>query len=630
VPKKGNKIFFVARAQRSIMHVARRFLSTKVNVLFGSQTGTAAMFASEVSRGAEAMGLDSELIDLQHFTPNVFNKDSLNVLMLASFGKGEPTDNAKGFFAWLMSSERDAERERFSGVPFAVFGCGMSCTYKQNYQAIPRAVEQRLVELGARVVVPRGEGDDSDDIEEDFERWHGASLRAFLQTLGSTDDHEQVASSASEAEVKNAVDTNAEAVSSESSATVIDRLLNADLSTRAYSWDRPFDARVRDTRLLTKGTQLFGKRSRHIEFDLSDADEGAMRYATGDYLAVVPANMPSTVDNVLAMLKLDGDAVVRQSALPKCMMRMPDECTLREALTRYVDLRTPPKRALIRALAEFAESAHERRTLQHLADASDSAFYQQYIVADNRGLASLLRDFASIRCDADFFVGRLSPQKPRFYSIANSGAVGERERMASIAVAILFGPAPDGRPWHGTATRYLDSLAIGDRAPIYVTPSSIRVPDDSRAPIIMAGVGTGISLFRSLWQDRAELADAQRGSHADMLFYGCNSPEDDLYRDELDDIEPSGRLEVHRSFMFHPDKPMFVQYTFAEHGKRIVDLLENHNAHLYVCGHRAVGIAIRRALLNVLRNEADYHYHEAVAFVDQLQAQNRLVEELFE
>lgn len=83
--------------------------------------------------------------------------------MTACFGTGEPTDNAKPFYDWLVSPDRLKEKDSgvFKDVKYAVFGLGQSKTYPQCYQAMGKKVDSRLQELGAQRLFQRGEGDDS-------------------------------------------------------------------------------------------------------------------------------------------------------------------------------------------------------------------------------------------------------------------------------------------------------------------------------------------------------------------------------------------------------------------------------------------------------------------------------------
>ena len=78
------------------------------------------------------------------------------IFVLATYGEGEPTDNAKGFYEWLLSDER--EPGELKNLKYTVFGLGNK-TYEQ-FNAVARKVDTRLEELGASRIFEKGEGDD--------------------------------------------------------------------------------------------------------------------------------------------------------------------------------------------------------------------------------------------------------------------------------------------------------------------------------------------------------------------------------------------------------------------------------------------------------------------------------------
>ena len=78
---------------------------------------------------------------------------SMAVFCMATYGEGDPTDNAQEFEEWLRSGEPD-----LSGLKYTVFALGNK-TY-EHYNAAGKYVDQQLAELGAERLYCRGEGDD--------------------------------------------------------------------------------------------------------------------------------------------------------------------------------------------------------------------------------------------------------------------------------------------------------------------------------------------------------------------------------------------------------------------------------------------------------------------------------------
>ena len=104
---------------------------------------------------------------------------TLHMFAVATYGEGEPTDNAIGFNKWL----KDADGADLSGgVNFAVFGLGN--TQYEHYNAMGRLVNKLFEERGATRAYDYGEGDDDGTLEQDFETWRDGLWPALVKRFG--------------------------------------------------------------------------------------------------------------------------------------------------------------------------------------------------------------------------------------------------------------------------------------------------------------------------------------------------------------------------------------------------------------------------------------------------------------
>lgn len=90
------------------------------------------------------------------------------VFLMATFGEGEPTDNAVSFYEWMMDGER-AHDTSLDNTDFAVFALGN--TQYDLFCHVGRKMDKRLGELRGNRLVQHGEGDDDNDMDEDFAQW---------------------------------------------------------------------------------------------------------------------------------------------------------------------------------------------------------------------------------------------------------------------------------------------------------------------------------------------------------------------------------------------------------------------------------------------------------------------------
>lgn len=95
----------------------------KLLILYGSQTGTAEEYANTLGQEAKRYGFAptvTDMVDVQG--EDLAEKDNLVIFVLATYGEGEPTDNTRDFYEWLLSKDR--ELDTFSKLKYSVFGLG--------------------------------------------------------------------------------------------------------------------------------------------------------------------------------------------------------------------------------------------------------------------------------------------------------------------------------------------------------------------------------------------------------------------------------------------------------------------------------------------------------------------------
>lgn len=103
---------------------------------------------------------------------------------MATYGEGEPTDNAVELMQNLQDENFNFTNDshRLDGVKYVVFGLG-NRTY-EHYNLIGRIVDKALTDMGATRIGERGEGDDDKSMEEDYLAWKDGMWDAFALAMG--------------------------------------------------------------------------------------------------------------------------------------------------------------------------------------------------------------------------------------------------------------------------------------------------------------------------------------------------------------------------------------------------------------------------------------------------------------
>ncbi len=83
-------------------------------IFYGSQTGTAEEFSSRLAKDATRYGIPAMVFDPEEVSEweNLANmakeiENSLAIFCMATYGEGDPTDNAQDFFTWLQDADED-------------------------------------------------------------------------------------------------------------------------------------------------------------------------------------------------------------------------------------------------------------------------------------------------------------------------------------------------------------------------------------------------------------------------------------------------------------------------------------------------------------------------------------------
>lgn len=109
----------------------------KIQVLYGSNTGSSEAFAQRILSTASSKGFNASIATLNAETGNLPVGQPV-VIITASF-EGQPADNA-GRFVEQLSGLNGIELE---GISYTIFGCG-NRDWALTYQRVPRLIDEQM------------------------------------------------------------------------------------------------------------------------------------------------------------------------------------------------------------------------------------------------------------------------------------------------------------------------------------------------------------------------------------------------------------------------------------------------------------------------------------------------------
>ncbi|KAK7956258.1 NADPH-cytochrome P450 reductase [Apiospora aurea] len=625
-------------------------------IFYGSQTGTAEDYASRLAKeGKSRFGLETMVADLEDYDYDNLDQlpeDKVVFFVLATYGEGEPTDNAVDFYEFITGEDvsfSESADPPLGTLKYVTFGLGNN-TY-EHYNSMVRNVDKALTKLGAHRIGDAGEGDDgAGTMEEDFLAWKEPMWAALAKKMGLEEREAQYEP------IFGIVER--EGLTKESQEVYVGEPNKMHLEGAARG---PFNAHNPYIAPIVESKEIFNVKDRnclHMEVDISGSN---LSYQTGDHIAIWPTNAGREVDYFLDILGLTEkrDTVVSVKALePTAKVPFPTPTTF-DAIARYhMEICAPISRQFVATLAAFAPDESSKAEMTKLGQ--DKDYFHEKVSKYHYNLAGLLRTvgggqrWSNVPFSA--FIEGLTKLQPRYYSISSSSAVQPKKISITAVVESQLIP---GRadPFQGVATNYLLALKQkqngepnpkpygltyeicgprnkydGIHVPVHVRHSNFKLPSDPSKPIIMIGPGTGVAPFRGFVQERAKQAEDGESVGKTLLFFGCRKrSEDFMYESEWEERKRAlgDAFEMPIAFSRDGPKKVYVQHLLKERSKEINELLEK-KAYVYVCGDAAnMAREVNTVLAQIISEQRGIPEAKAEEIVKNMRASNQYQEDVW-
>ncbi|KAJ7163271.1 putative cytochrome P450 oxidoreductase [Mycena filopes] len=630
----------------------------RIVIFYGSQTGTAEEYAIRLAKEAKTkFGLASLVCDPEEYdfeNLDQLPEDCAVFFVMATYGEGEPTDNAVQLMQNLQdeSFEFSNGERKLEGLKYVVFSLG-NRTY-EHYNLIGRQVDAELAKMGAIRMGERGEGDDDKSMEEDYLEWKDGMWEAFATAMGVEEGQGG---------------DSADFAVSELTDHAPEKVYLGELSARALTKTKgihdaknPYPAPISAARELFQSTAE--RNCVHVE--LSTEGSG-ITYQHGDHVGVWPSNPDLEVDRLLYTLGLfdKKDNVIGIESLDPALAKVPFPVptTYATVLRHYIDISAVAGRQILGSLSKFAPTPEAEEVMKTLN--SNKEEYHSVIANGCLKLGEVLQLAAGNDMSAtpttenttawsipfDIIVSAIPRLQPRYYSISSSPKLHPTSIHVTAVVLkyqSITNPRVPPRWVFGVGSNFLLNLkyaATGEaqpmvasvslptyaiegprgayrseslyKSPIHVRRSTFRLPTNPKSPVIMIGPGTGVAPFRGFVQERVALArrsiekngpDALADWGQISLFYGCRkSTEDFLYKEEWPQYadELKGKFSLHCAFsreVYNPDgSKIYVQDLLWKDREHIADAIINGKGYIYICGDaKSMSKAVEEVLARIL------------------------------
>ena len=458
-------------------------------IFYGSQTGTAEDYASRLAKEGHArFGLKTMVADIEDYdydNLDAFPEDKIAVFVLATYGEGEPTDNAVEFYEFLTNEDvtfsegGGADDNPLSKLKYVAFGLGNN-TY-EHYNAVVRRVDTGLTKLGAKRIGTAGEGDDgAGTMEEDFLAWKEPMWLALSEELG-LEEREVVYEPVLKVTERDDLDVEDEIVYlGEPNKNHLEGATKGP-----YNAHNPYIAAIKTSK------ELFTVKDRnciHMDIDLAGSN---ITYTTGDHIAVWPSNAGIEVDRflrVFGLLSKRHTVVEIKPIDATAKVPLPSPTTYDAAVRFQMEINAPVSRQFIANLAAFSPSETTKALVTKLG--GDKEEFLDKISSRYLNIAQVLEMLAPgevwSAVPFSFLVEGINKIQPRYYSISSSSHVDPKTVSITAVVETIRVPG-SSHVLKGVATNYIFALKqkqniVADPDP-YASTYSVNGPRNKYAGI---------------------------------------------------------------------------------------------------------------------------------------------------
>ncbi|KAG8182789.1 hypothetical protein JTE90_018662 [Oedothorax gibbosus] len=677
-PSRKFRFKEVARAVKFTSNLFGMALSRRIKatILFATETGRSEQYAkmlgdifSHAFNANVICMIDYDIINLEH--------ETLLLVVTSTFGNGDPPENGEAFARSLQAikvtgettpdveyisstcmpfvrmnsmplecledegtnctptTELDDDIGPLSNVRFAVFALGSSAY--PNFCSFGRYVDTMLGELGGERMVKVGTGDELCGQEHSFSQWAQEAFQVACDVFYVGED---INISAVKATLHSNTAWCPEKI----------RLVDVQDPTDIYTGVSKGTNRTVVSCILKQRTLLQSEEDSRqtLLIVISMTPDSPLKYFPGDHVGIYPANRKEVVDGILGRMSStcpDPDKPF-QLQLRKTVQTIegpshrwsPHEripcLTMRTALTRYLDITTPPGQQFLRILATMAEDEGDKRKIKLLA--TDAVRYEDWKSQLYPNLLEVLSYFPSVVPTPAFLLTHLNPLQPRFYSI--SSAPDFHPGHIHLTVAVVVYKTQNNIDHYGVCSNYLASLSIGSEIACFVRSApNFRLPESPHVPLIMIGPGTGIAPFRSFWHQRhidmnvSTDNEVRKRFGKVTLLIGCRHPNVELYREETQHMVQTGVLDhVYSAYSRIPGKQKrYVQHILREISDKVYKEIVEDRGHFYVCGDVSMAEDVNQTLRTIIQEHGHMNPVAVDNVMKRLQEENRYHEDIF-
>ena len=529
------------------------------------------------------------------------------VLVVATTGEGDATDNARKFNRFLTSKSTPADALR--GLKYTVFGLG-DLNYI-NFNQMGKRTELNMDRLGAVKVYPRGIGDASQDIEADLRKWiDGGLVIAVKENLPCSKP------------LKSGLPDLLEMLNVSRVGDTVQEFEEFRRSSRTgmgtlskVFWTLEEASIVSNSELR----QISSETSSTRELAIRLGEQNSEKYHACDTIEILPKNSAEIIDWALKFFD-EKDRIIDFSDGPT---PFPTPCSLSRALLQYMDLSCCPSASFLENLSVVNhKNPPIQEALASLANDANLCKEMEKHFVTFPLLMELFEHHFGTRVQlsiSQFF--QIGPkQKIRAYTGAGFNANSLRI-VASLTSTtsppldvfidklVLACILPPAKPFirsktvfKGLCTSFLTRVSPDEKILVRVRKSALRPPCQPPRHFLAICTGAGIAPFMA-YIDWFQQID--HWPESTVLVFGCRNPDTDfIYNETLSRLNSKGKIRALFAFSRKSSKRIYVQDIIKEDRGVHKILHADSSRKIIVCGSTPMARSVSQLLATHLGGQS--------------------------
>nr|XP_018265994.1 NADPH-ferrihemoprotein reductase [Kwoniella dejecticola CBS 10117]OBR88152.1 NADPH-ferrihemoprotein reductase [Kwoniella dejecticola CBS 10117] len=582
-------------------------------ILYASETGNAQDVAERVARSFRSKGRKITCQSMETFPIQSLIHVPLIILITSTHGRGDPPPAMTSLWKALLRA--NLPKDILEDVHFTLFGLGDSSYERFCYAG--KILARRMEDLGGNKLCGYGWGDERspNGIEDALIPWLKETLDTFLPYLPIIPDYTPLEST----------DLPPPIYSLTPIATSVEDMIRH----HDDGWVKPDDwvwATLRKNERVTKGDWWQDVREIELEFEDDDIEP----YLPGSICSLQPQSSEEDVTMFLELMDLESQAdipmtvksLLQEQSLPQHLPPSGKPTTLRSLLTNHLDIRCSPRKSFFEWLRRLSSDEREQERLDEFIDDPDEI--HTYATRPSRSIVETLADFRQTKIPLSHILEILPPLRRRQFSIASSFEA--HPGKVQLLVALVEYKTNLKIPRRGLCSQWLDSLSVGSRIPIHISPPTLYLPLDPEIPVILVGPGTGVAPMRAFVEARV----AQGAIDNTALYFGCRSKYADFYfSSEWQKYGEMG-MNIQIAASRDQEEKVYVQHLIKENKEEVHEWLVEKGGYVFISGSsNAMPREVREALAWCISTEGagTFSEEEAKEYIERMFEEKRGGEE---